>query len=350
MPLSSAGSARRYAGCPRENGNVVVFGGKTALEISRSLLASRIVAIPVSLDPLPVHAPDRAATEEALRVLAESLPALRVTLPVAVMVGSRSRCRSTPFRTPHVSTYSYKGKQFVRLMGGPFALRPNAALCKQACCIKHQADLLLLLWEACGMYQTRLTGFQSEKRVQQLTTVRSLARFCKNNPHLSGSGRVASALRYVRDGSASMRETQLALLLGLPRKYGGFGLGLPRMNHRVEATVEARMIGGRSHFLCDLCWPEHRIDVEYQSDEEHAGELMRVKDSRRANALASMGWTVMGVTNSEIRSIVSVEVLAETLRRLMRKRARPVEEDLPRRRLVLHRALRIVDDGYRYGL
>ena len=327
-----------------------MFGGKTALEIVRASFEREIDLPSISLHPLPQRAPERYALTETLRVLNRLLPGFRPTFPLSILVGSGSRCRSTTQRVPSVSTYRYAGRQFFQLGKDAFALKPNAALCKRACDATRLVDVLLLLWEACGTYSTRSTGACASKRARPLTSVRSLSLFCRNNPRLPGGTRIATALRYVRDGSASMRETQLALMLGLPRMYGGFGLGLPVMNYRVEATGDARKVAGRSHFRCDLCWPEHRIDVEYQSDEEHAGEMMRVRDSRRANALQAMGWTVVGVTNNEIRSIVAVEVLAETLRRLMGRRSRPDTENQPRKRLALHRSLRIVDDGYRYSV
>ena len=76
-------------------------------------------------------------------------------------------------------------------------------------------------------------------------------------------------------------------------------MGFPRMNYEVIASPAARAISGKKSFRCDLCWPEARLDVEYQSKENHEGELSRIRDSRRANALAAMGWTVLGVTNDE---------------------------------------------------
>ena len=80
-------------------------------------------------------------------------------------------------------------------------------------------------------------------------------------------------------------------------------MGFPRMNYEVIASPAARAISGKKSFRCDLCWPEARLDVEYQSKENHEGELSRIRDSRRANALAAMGWTVLGVTNDELNTL-----------------------------------------------
>lgn len=66
------------------------------------------------------------------------------------------------------------------------------------------------------------------------------------------------------------------------------------MNYEVRASRAAEALTGKKSFRMDLCWPERKLDVEYQSREWHEGEASRVSDSRRANALMSMGWTVVG--------------------------------------------------------
>lgn len=117
------------------------------------------------------------------------------------------------------------------------------------------------------------------------------------------------------------------------------------MNYRVEASREARIISGRSHFRCDLCWPDQKVDVEYQSDEMHEGRRMRIRDSRRTNALIAMGWNVICITNSEAQNLSTLEQIAERIRKLIRKRSHPSTRELNIKRLLLHRNLGIIDDG-----
>ena len=83
------------------------------------------------------------------------------------------------------------------------------------------------------------------------------------------------------------------------------------MNYEVKANPAARALTGKSCFRCDLCWPEAKLDVEYQSRESHSGEKKRIEDSRRANALASMGWTVVSVTNDELDSLAATDAIAD---------------------------------------
>ena len=79
--------------------------------------------------------------------------------------------------------------------------------------------------------------------------------------------------------------------------------------------------------------------MEYQSREYHEGEKMRISDSRRTNALASMGWTVVGVTNDELDSMTATDTIAQTIRRHLGKSPLPRVDHYPARKLKLRRQL-----------
>ena len=175
--------------------------------------------------------------------------------------------------------------------------------------------------------------------VEPLTSVRALRDYVACNSSLGGAQKVARILPFLVDGSASSRETKFALVLGFSPFRGGYGMGFPRMNYEVIASPAARAISGKKSFRCDLCWPEARLDVEYQSKENHEGELSRIRDSRRANALAAMGWTVLGVTNDELNSLAATDAVAEAIRRHLGKRLRTNVSDWHARKLRLRRRL-----------
>lgn len=65
-------------------------------------------------------------------------------------------------------------------------------------------------------------------------------------------------------------ETLLALLLYLPNNLGGYGLKKPKLNYRVDAPASLRELADRSYCLCDLCWPEANLAVEYDSRLHHS--------------------------------------------------------------------------------
>ncbi len=116
-------------------------------------------------------------------------------------------------------------------------------------------------------------------------------------------------------------------------------MGIPQMNYEVKATAAARAISGKGSFRCDLCWPEAKLDVEYQSREMHEGEASRIMDSRRVNALMTMGWTVVGITNDELDSLGATDAIAQTIRRRLGKRVQVRVSDYHARKLRLRRQL-----------
>lgn len=322
-----------------------VFCGKTALEITHFLNDTNLPRIRTSLTRLPVHAPSDAELRNALAKLSLTGASKNIDFPAHLLFQNDVHHRKTAFRIPHRCTNLPKGRSFLKLGQNAFAASPNFALCELADETQNLLELLLLLWEALGRYRTRLTWMDASYETAPITSLRSLTRFVTDNPHLHGAAKIAQALRYVREGSASVRESQIALFMGLPLRYGGFNLGLPQMNYRVEASREARIISGRSHFRCDLCWPDQKVDVEYQSDEMHEGRRMRIRDSRRTNALITMGWNVICITNSEAQNLSTLEQIAERIRKLIRKRSHPSTRELNIKRLLLHRSLGIIDDG-----
>ena len=254
-------------------------------------------------------------------------------------MGTAAHRRLAPDCREHVCAAPLAGREFYRLAEGVFSAGAALALVQIAMDEKSPIALLELVYEACGTYQTQRTGVGSAYDVPPLACVDDLRAFVTRNPSLVGAGKLGRVLRYTADRSASARETKQALVLGLPLRQGGEGLGIPRMNFVVRASPAARAISGRSSFRCDLCWPEAKLDVEYQSRFAHEGEASRLRDSRRTNALMAMGWTVVGVTNDELDSLAAAETIARTIRRHLGKRSQFRIDDLHARKLKLRRQL-----------
>lgn len=316
----------------------IFFGYKTALQILRA-------AKPCELEPIRRSVPrfpERPLRSRDLRATLERIeathPGLRFEKPVHVLVCT-SNYRSGALCVPHRCARDLPRSSFARLSDGVSCSKAELSFVQEAARMRSEVSLLELGWELCGSFQTGRTGAASAYDVEPLTSVRALRAFVARNPSLGGAKKVARILPYLADGSASARETKLALVLGLGMARGGGGLGIPRMSFEVAASSAARAISGRRSFRCDLCWPEAKLDVEYQSKEHHSDEDSRIRDSRRANALAAMGWTVVGVTNDELDSLVAVDAIAEAIRRRLGKRLRVRVSDYHARKLRLRRQL-----------
>ena len=323
-----------YRNAPAQH-EPLLFSHQTALQLVRSYRIPADKMRPNARPPLPKSIP----SDRELRALLAQLGLPAPVAPAHLMSAAGKRRRTSRVCTPHVCSAAPDKRFAIRLAERAYAYSPDHALAQIAASEPSPIEILLYLWEACGTYGTPRTALQRAYNIDPLTSRRSLASFVSNNPSVAGARKLERALRYLANRSASPRETHLALLLGLPLMYGGYGLGIPQMNYAVMASPRAHAVSGKSFFKCDLCWPEAKIDVEYQSSEEHSGEQRRICDSRRANALATMGWTVIGVTGSEILGVASTNTIADTVRKRLGKKPRPLPHDYVERQLLLRKQL-----------
>ncbi|MBX9035297.1 endonuclease domain-containing protein [Gordonibacter massiliensis (ex Traore et al. 2017)] len=317
----------------------IFFGYETAFRILRRVPPAALLPARGKACALPDRAPSAGEIEAAVGRLETAYPGLVVEGPWHVLVGGAVQRRASQACRWHACTASLSGMSFYQLEGGIFVSAPTLAFVHEATREASAVALLELGYELCGTYQTRRTGPSSAYDVVPLASVRELGDYVARNPSVYGARKVARIVRYLADGSASARETKQALVLGLPHRHGGYGLGIPHMNYEVKASGPARAISGKGFFRADLCWPEKKLDVEYQSRERHEGELVRITDSRRTNALMSMGWTVVGVTNDELDSFVATETIAHTLRRYLGKHSQIRVSNYHARKLKLRRQL-----------
>jgi len=131
-------------------------------------------------------------------------------------------------------------------------------------------------------------------------------------------------------------ETKLAIFLTLPYMLGGFGFSLPELNRSIVLSKTARKVFNKDYYVCDLFWPDERVAVEYDSDQQHTGSDRIANDSIRRNALSSLGVKVVSVTKQQLYSSVELERAARTIAKKMNRRLYYDESEFH----VMHRELR----------
>ena len=105
------------------------------------------------------------------------------------------------------------------------------------------------------------------------------------------------------------------MLCSLSAELGGWQLGVPELNHELS-------VGGGRHRRVDLFWPQRSYGLEYDSDCEHTGADSIARDSLREKEIELAGVRLGRITNQELRSASSREVLRRTLVRELGKRER----------------------------
>lgn len=319
--------------------STICFGYKTAYQILRSIGPEARTAPHEAMRALPPHPPSSKEVRRRIEMLEKMYPQMPISQPAHVLAADASLRRTSSSCTSHVCSLHLRGKPLINLGNRTYVSTATLTFALTAAREPDKVSLLELGYELCGSYQTRRTGVSTAYQTDPLTCTKSLRTFVSHNPSLRGSGKIEAILPYLADGSASPRETKQALVLGLPLMYGGYGLGIPRMNYEVEASAAARALTGKRSFRCDLCWPEAKLDVEYQSRENHSGEMKRISDSRRTNALVAMGWTVIGITNDELDSLSSTDAIAKAIGKKLGKRSQVRVRNYHAKKLKLRRQL-----------
>lgn len=151
--------------------------------------------------------------------------------------------------------------------------------------------------------------------------------------------RATSVCGLAFDGSASPRETSLALMLTLPIDFGGFGIKKPQLNARIDASEHDGVLADREVVTPDFLWADEQVALEYDSAEFHAerGATQVGRDAARSNILAALGYRVFRATPQVTGSLAAVSLLARQVSAALGVPLEPIDgiQQLRREKLYL---------------
>lgn len=222
--------------------------------------------------------------------------------PVHLLVpDSDSRCRARNVRC-HRCTGCLPSDSFLEAGKGVFATSPEFTFVLIASELPL-VEAVLVGCELCGTYAQAVDEREGAPiRRDPLTTVARIRRFIEKTDARCGVKRARIALAFVRPGSASYMETCLLLVLCLPKRLGGYGLPVPRMNSRVMLGAKARTAAKSDHCVCDLFWPSANLAIEYDSNLCHTGASRIARDASRRVVLSHQGIETVTVTWNQVRN------------------------------------------------
>ena len=211
-------------------------------------------------------------------------------------------------------------RSFMRIDDGLYVSTPEMAFCEMASALSLE-QLIVFGFELCGTYRRASTFGSARYDATPLTSPAALASFIEKSPPFKGVKKARRALPFILAGSASPRESELAMLLCLPYSLGGYGLPRPTMNAEMPLPKNVGATG-RSSLRCELYWPAARLDVEYDSAEFHSAERLLANDSMRRIALESMDVTSVNLTAEHLRRASLFDEAAQGIARILGKRVR----------------------------
>lgn len=181
--------------------------------------------------------------------------------------------------------------------------------------VEEGGPLAVEEYDEYGVEPARNAGFV---RTAPVSSARRMAALCAGVKGVHGVCAMRSVVPHVLDGAASPREVDLALVLFLPRRRGGYGLPPAELNAVRAVDARTRPLvgvgGGRSGirmpYVPDFSWPRHALALEYDSDAEHTGRTRILRDALRRNAFEADGVGVLTVTNRQLQSVEETDRIA----------------------------------------
>jgi len=172
----------------------------------------------------------------------------------------------------------------------------------------------------CSMYLIDKSAEHGQSSFLPICTVKSISKYLSQVENFKGIIVARKAIKYSVDNSNSPMESKLAVILIIPRSRGGYGLPKMKMNYHAELSKRASKLIGRDSIMVDMCWPEEKVVVEYDSDETHLNSKQHEFDKARINALTQSGYTVITITKKDLYSINKLDTIVDTIRKALNLR------------------------------
>lgn len=266
-------------------------------------------------------------------IYTETLPYVGIkSTPVHTAVGASAHRSRQLGVTSHLISGPLPAGAFEELKGDLWVASPELCFCQMAGELGF-AEEVRFGYELCACFQRNDFTEDLDAR-EPLTGEAALRGFLTRCKGFRGHRQAQHAAKYVTERAESPMEVAVAMLLTLPRRYGGYGLPHAVLNREIAVARRSDKNVKRT-YRPDLAWPEQRLIVEYDSDLHHSAKPNVIADAVRRNALQDAGWRVTALTWEQVKSPQLMDEAAAQLAHALGVRLpKPtLEQDFCRREL-----------------
>ncbi len=139
----------------------------------------------------------------------------------------------------------------------------------------------------------QLCAYPPGKPSGAITTKKKLKAFLGKASGHRGQAKALRAVKYIEDGSVSVMESFVYMILTLPHALGGYGLGDAVFNYEINLKDEAGKRLGQQRCFTDLYYKSAKLAIEYESFTFHNSPSEQGRDAVRASILDRHGVEVM---------------------------------------------------------
>lgn len=237
--------------------------------------------------------------------------------PISILVSRKEDMRKSQNLSPHIWSGKHPSRSFYKIARSLYISTPEATFLQ----LGKELSLIQLItigYELCGSYGLSAQSNSGFLRRDPRSNPQLIKRYLEKCNGIHGVKAAKRASSYIAKGSASPMESLLSMLLFLPPSLGGFGMPRPELNFPIETNE-----GGVVMRRCDLCWPDQRFALEYDSDTFHSDASKLHLDSSRRSTLEKAGVHVVSVTKNQVFDRGQLFNLATIVSKRLGKRLSP---------------------------
>lgn len=191
-------------------------------------------------------------------------------------------------------------------------------------------------FELCGTYTPQECAKTAPETLPRLSTQSRLAAYANRTYRMPGSDKAKRAVSHVIDDSASIKETETAMLFCLPLRLNGIAMPRPKMNYTIKPERSGKTFVSQDSYKIDLYWPSAHVGLEVDTNAFHGEQARWIRDARRRNTLRYFGHTIVEATPGDMNSLLGMTGLAQQLCKLIGCRTNPAQFELSEARLQLY--------------
>ena len=154
---------------------------------------------------------------------------------------------------------------------------------------------------------------------KSITTEQKLRKFLMKTQGHRGHHNAMRAVKYVKDGSASIMESLAYMILTLPHALGGYGLNGAVFNHEILLKNKAGCLT-QKRFYTDMYYKEAKLAVEYESFAYHNSPSEQGRDMLRSAKLERQGIIVIQLSTIQLYNKDACSDFAKNLAARLGKR------------------------------
>ena len=155
---------------------------------------------------------------------------------------------------------------------------------------------------------------------EAISSVQKIRTFLTKTSRHFGHPRAVRAVKYIGDGSASIMESIVYMMLTLPHNLGGYALKGAVFNPEIRLKSESGKYLGQKRCFADLYYQAAKLLVEYESFSFHSKPAEQSKDAMRSVLLEKQRFEVRQLNTYQLYHAEAFHDFAHNLASRLSKR------------------------------